>query len=426
MQISKCLLGGFFCCFMGCATGMPTPSESQHDDTKPVPIFSKNGGSHTAAKVVVAEAKVQTEKSKQTQSKGSDARSQNQKFQETLTAAQATLNTLTTQNSVLQGKVNELDTWLQEEKKRNDLRAEFKAKLENAKKILAELKTGNTNIDTKMAELDKQLYPRILNIAVKNTEPVDCEDAVKKPKSVVHEVERECPDYSERLSCPKIPDDCPIIHGEDCPKLDCPECPTKEVKYKTRKCPTCFTRARLGRAGKDKLIVVSLSTKLSGQAKNIQESFIQVFAELKKKSKIPSFTLLTVQAGSRLNYPLLTHRDVQRLPVGGSNSIRSKIEDALQFGASDLRALRDLGVVDGIVTNNVGRILYITDNVRLGSDKPSNNQRGIPLAWNKDGIRLAVLTTKGCKVWKNYTGAAACTSWLRKEDLVRELKAFLR
>ena len=267
-------------------------------------------------------------------------------------------------------------------------------------------------------------YPQLIDFAV----------GKKKEIREWQSKKTECPACPEtppaEQTCPKpnCSTDCPCV--EHCLFLesDDSKCPEPTAKPKCKKCPTCFSRARIGRTGKDKLIVVSLSTKLSGQASNIQESFIQVFSELKPKRKLPSFTLVTVQAGSQLSYPLLTPRDVQRLPKDGNNSIRSKIENAFQFGAGDLRALRDLGVVDSFMTTHVGvgRILYITDNVRLGTEKPSNNLRGIPLAWAKDGIRLAVLTTQGCQVWKDYTGAAACTSWHGKEDLVRELKAFLK
>jgi hypothetical protein len=184
--------------------------------------------------------------------------------------------------------------------------------------------------------------------------------------------------------------------------------------------------------GNHRLIIVSLS-KLFAQRRNrqdhvIRESLIKVFSDLKRKGNRVPFTLLTIQAGRLLNESLLTYQDVQRLPVKSKHktSIRSKVEYGLQFGATDLRPLDDLGLVDAIIyEKKVGQVLYLTDNARMG-DKPPNRQRGIPLAWREDGVRLHVLTNKpnGCQAWE-YVGAN-CKKWQSTATLKTELTKFLQ
>jgi hypothetical protein len=191
---------------------------------------------------------------------------------------------------------------------------------------------------------------------------------------------------------------------------------------------------------KHRLIVISLTNRLKSKERIIRDNLIDVFSEFKRTQMKTPFTLLTIQAGRMLNYPLLTDKQVLR-----GDSITEKLIKGLQFGANDLRALDDLGLLDSIIrerkeqgdSDAIGSILYLTDNTRISSYSKKqhipNRQRGIPLAWRKDGIALNVLTTEknkkgkettGCQVWE-YVGAM-CTYWDgNKKTLKGELKNFL-
>jgi len=175
-----------------------------------------------------------------------------------------------------------------------------------------------------------------------------------------------------------------------------------------------------------KLIVVSLSANLKEKENIIRDSFFEVFSDLKKRKSETPFNLLTLQTGRQL-YTLLTDQELQSLPIEGEDSLLSRIEMTMNFGARDLKALADLSLVDNILQEqpSIGRILYLTDNTRMNDNprKIPSQQRGVPLVWQKDGIALTVLTTKECKVWK-YVGAK-CTSWQDKTDLKHQLNAFL-
>jgi len=176
----------------------------------------------------------------------------------------------------------------------------------------------------------------------------------------------------------------------------------------------------------NKFIVVSLSNsrELKSKARAIQDSFIKVLSELKRKSWETRFTLLTIGSGRKVE-KLLTSAELPNLFERGSTdtSIDGKINTGLQFGASDLRALADLNLVDETIQNSaIKSVLYITDNIRISNDPPSI-ERGVPLAWYEDGIRLTVLTTKGCDVWKKVK--AQCSSWNDKSAFSKELKKFM-
>lgn len=177
-----------------------------------------------------------------------------------------------------------------------------------------------------------------------------------------------------------------------------------------------------------KLIVISLSNsrELISKARAIQNSFITVLSELKQNNSKTPFTLLTVQSGRKL-YKLLTSNELQSLPIEGDNSLLSRIELTINFGARDLKALADLSLVDSILQEqpSIGSILYLTDNTRM-SKNPQNipsQQLGVPLVWHKEGIALTVLTIKDCKIWEYMD--TKCVVWKDKTDLIRELKAFL-
>ncbi len=178
-----------------------------------------------------------------------------------------------------------------------------------------------------------------------------------------------------------------------------------------------------------RLIVVSLSAKLKEQAKVIRESLNEVFSNLKRAKSETPFTLITIQTGRRL-YTLLNDKEMPNLPSSGDSSIQGQLERSMQFGATDLRALDDLGLVDTFIQyqedSAIERVLYFTDNARM-SDNPkeiSRKQRGIPLAWHTDGIDLTVLTTEKCQVWTDVK--AKCISWQGKTELKRQLNTYFK
>lgn len=179
--------------------------------------------------------------------------------------------------------------------------------------------------------------------------------------------------------------------------------------------------------GNDKLIVISLSAGLKDTEKMIKDSFFNVFSELKKSKSETPFNLFTLQTGREL-YSLLSYRELQSLPIEGEDSLLSKIEITLNFGATDLQALADLSLVDNNILQeqpSIGSILYLTDNTGISENiqKIPSKQRGVPLVWHKDGIALTVLTTKECQVWEYME--AKCVVWQNKTDLIRELNTFL-
>jgi hypothetical protein len=180
----------------------------------------------------------------------------------------------------------------------------------------------------------------------------------------------------------------------------------------------------IGQSSGHKLMVVSLSNSrnLMSKARLIQDSFIEVLSELKQNNSKTQFTLLTIGSG-RKAVILLTEADLPSLDNTGDNSISGKINRGMQFGAMDLKALADLNLVDQMIQENsaIKSVLYITDNTR--SSDPPNIERGVPLAWYEDGIRLTVLTTTGCDVWEDVK--AQCSSWNQKGALKSALKTFL-
>jgi hypothetical protein len=178
-----------------------------------------------------------------------------------------------------------------------------------------------------------------------------------------------------------------------------------------------------------KLLIVSLSAELDveGTGKIIQNALYNVFKSL-RTSKVP-VTLLAIGSGRQLSNPILTGEELPNLTVGGEvDELRTKLRQ-LQFSATDLNALDDLELIDVYTTNHdmqVDRILYLTDNMHL-SDTPPRKQLGVPLAWNKDGIQLTVLTTQRCNLWKEQA-AAECVSWpnQRLEELESVIREFLQ
>ena len=175
----------------------------------------------------------------------------------------------------------------------------------------------------------------------------------------------------------------------------------------------------------DKLIIVSLSSDLRTKTRTIQNSFLKVLSELKRKNSKTRFALLTVQSGRKIS-KVLTSQELQSLAIKGSNSIKSTLELNMNFRARDLKALADLSLVDSILQEQaaMGSILYITDNKRINTNiqEIPSQQRGVPLVWHKDGIALTVLTIKDCKVWEYME--AKCVTWNNQTDLIRELKTF--
>jgi hypothetical protein len=178
-----------------------------------------------------------------------------------------------------------------------------------------------------------------------------------------------------------------------------------------------------------KLIIVSLSVELDseGIGKIIQTGLYNVFKELKNSKT--AFTLLAIGSGRQLSNPLLKGEELPSLVIeGDADQLRAKLRQ-LQFSATDLNALDDLELIDVYTTNDqipVDRILYLTDNMHL-SDNPPRKQLGVPLAWNKEGIQLTVLTTQKCTLWQEQA-LANCILWQDKQQNTLEnvLKEFLK
>jgi len=176
-----------------------------------------------------------------------------------------------------------------------------------------------------------------------------------------------------------------------------------------------------------KLIIVSLSAELDlqGTGKIIQNAFYNLLKD-KPLIKVP-FTLLAISSGRQLTQ-ILTSEELTRFTITGeSDELWSKIRQ-LQFGAFDLDALDDLELIDVYAINRqlpLNRIFYLTDNLHLAAHPPRKHL-GVPLAWQREGIQLTVLTTQQCTVWEKLA-AANCIRWQDKQlaTLANYLREFL-
>lgn len=169
--------------------------------------------------------------------------------------------------------------------------------------------------------------------------------------------------------------------------------------------------------GSNRLVVVSLSTFSGGQRRAIRDSFSEVFSSLKKNKSGKRFTLRTIQSGRRVSGTLLTCNNLRNL---SNSSIQAKVNQIMQFGATDLQSVADLTKLDSQARSK-RRVLYITDNKRINA---STRKREVLSAWTKAGIRLIVLTTGECSVWDNV--GATCRRWSGKNGLKNNLKSFLQ
>ncbi|RKZ91402.1 MAG: hypothetical protein DRR19_07270 [Candidatus Parabeggiatoa sp. nov. 1] len=299
-----------------------------------------------------------------------------------------------------------------------------KDKIDKLKEERNNLKTQLDEADSRIESLEQQRQKQAVLLEKGKT---DCEAQLNEANSRLAE---ECSDKNRQLTN-ELADAKRLVQSH------------LEVVEKLKKKVELLQRQLNGQpSGNHRLIVLSLTRNLRSKEKVIRETLIKVFSNWKTSETKTPFTLLTIQTGIRLNYPL-TSDELPRLPIEGEEkSIKGKVERGLRFAKHNLRALDDLKLVDKIIRERkgeaIGSVLYLTDNAGISSKKRNipSQQRGVPLAWRKDGIRLKVLTTEkekkgeeiaGCQLWE-YAGVAEkqCTYWQENSDtLKKELEVFL-
>jgi hypothetical protein len=157
--------------------------------------------------------------------------------------------------------------------------------------------------------------------------------------------------------------------------------------------------------GKRKLIVVALGNDLNQYYQSIKTAITKVLQQ-QVSSRTP-FTLVTIQPGRSVGEPLLRCED---LDVGSATEASRFISGQLgqmRFGATDLRSLQDLELVNYAYQAQLEQfsgVFYITDNRNMPTDDVNiGKQVVVPTVWRNKGIRLTVLTigdTSACQIWK--------------------------
>lgn len=170
-----------------------------------------------------------------------------------------------------------------------------------------------------------------------------------------------------------------------------------------------------------KLVVIALSAALdvTGHGKTIQNALLTVFKSRPKGI----FTLLAIGPGRQLSHPVLKSEELAEL-LTTPDTLQARMKQ-LHFSAHDLNALDDLELVDVYMTHYqipVSQVIYLTDNWNM-LVTPPRKQLGVPLAWQREGIPLTVLTTESCALWQQQTGAH-CHLWQdgQSDTLVKLLK----
>lgn len=215
-------------------------------------------------------------------------------------------------------------------------------------------------------------------------------------------------------------------------KLDCSNSETNSGENTP---PTASVEASAGESrdlapqGQQKMVLISLSNELDSRNSTIHKGLTQFFSSQFAKSKV---SLWVIEAGRKLVKIL----DPGRLPTEENTHVTI---EKLSFSADDLNAMDDLELVDDLLRENhrlnttveqrIGKILYLTDNSRIGEGKTAIPSRllGMPGVWQGlYGVKLKVLTTGSCEPWQQ--AKAECQEWGKSPetgDLEAQFEQFL-
>jgi hypothetical protein len=178
--------------------------------------------------------------------------------------------------------------------------------------------------------------------------------------------------------------------------------------------------------GKRKLIIISTGDKLDKYGRQIPKTMLKVF-EKQVKTSTP-FTIVKIEPGRQLSSALLRCEDMADLD--NSKETRRFIWqrlNSIRFGASDLRALQDLDLIN-IVYNkqSLQSVYYLTDNSNIPKNINDINDKNlsVPLiTWKRAGIPFTVLTTGKCTAWKQKAEAQCQT--LQDEQAMAQIQTSL-
>ncbi|WP_069470750.1 hypothetical protein [Candidatus Marithrix sp. Canyon 246] len=178
--------------------------------------------------------------------------------------------------------------------------------------------------------------------------------------------------------------------------------------------------------GKRKLIIISTGDKLDKYGRQIPTTMLKVF-EKQLKTSTP-FTVVKIEPGRKLSSALLRCEDMADLEK--SKETRRFIWQRLhniRFGASDLRALQDLDLIN-IVYNkqSLQSVYYITYNSNIPRNINDINDKNlsVPLiTWKRAGIPFTVLTTGKCTAWTQKAEAQCQT--LQDEQAMMQIQTSL-
>ena len=169
--------------------------------------------------------------------------------------------------------------------------------------------------------------------------------------------------------------------------------------------------------GDHKIILIALSSGLSKWVTVIRGVLYDELLKVRGNYNI-SFSLQALQPGGGIR-TLLNSKELPSLVESGSkDSIQGRL-DSMAFSSESAHALRDLEPLDLVILdrnereNRVKSIIYLTDNAKISEapERIPSKLIGIPLVWNRLGIKLMVLTSApdGCEVWKR--AEAECRQW---------------
>lgn len=182
---------------------------------------------------------------------------------------------------------------------------------------------------------------------------------------------------------------------------------------------------------KRKLIVVSTGEQLDRTGgKRIPQTLVKVLQN--QFQNRPPFTVVTVKPGRELSEALLQCEDLADLEESEAKAqIRRQVQ-TIRFGATDLRALADLDLVNLVYPKEkLHSVLYITDNSGIPADIERINDKhlSVPLiTWKRAKIPLTVLTSGSCEPWLKRAEAETCDTLQRQQAVTQiqsTLKAFL-
>jgi len=172
---------------------------------------------------------------------------------------------------------------------------------------------------------------------------------------------------------------------------------------------------------KRKLVVISTSKDLETHhfgGRALKSSLIRVLQQTKTiGTKIPPFTVVTINSGRAVSEPLLTCEE-----MGEGVTASSKLGQ-LSFGATDLH-VRDLDYVHSTYNpEQLDSVFYLVEDVPDNVDMVKDF--AIPRAWKEFNIPLTVLTIneRSCRTWRDKRVANAKCYTLGQTELA--LKGFL-